>query len=117
MVCEFEGGVRGVMHKWIRTTMNNLALVEGGQAVKDTFGNLAQYLLANAAAELFDFLINAVQAAPFAVLHRNGYDPRQRVSICAVVFADVFSCYFPVEVELAPDLLLDVRIRIRRNDL
>lgn len=53
-----------------RTSVNDLATVEVSEPVEDAFPYLAKHLLPYSAAELFDFAVDAVEAAAFAVFHR-----------------------------------------------
>ena len=110
-------GERQVWKEVERASVDDFAAVEIGQAVQDAFADFAEDFLANAAAEFLHFAVNAVEAAAFAVFHRDGDDAGGGVAVCAVVFADVVGCDLAIEVELSSDLLLRIGVGVCGDDL
>jgi len=54
--------------------VDDFAAVEVSEPVEDAFAYLAKHFLSYSAAELFDFAVDAVETAAFAVFHRDRYD-------------------------------------------
>ena len=78
--------------------MDDLPAVEIRQSVQHALRDLAQHLLAGPTAELFDLLVDTVQATTFAELHRNRDGPRRLVHERSVVLADVIRGTVLVEI-------------------
>jgi hypothetical protein len=97
--------------------MNDLATVEIGQSVQDTFSDLAENLLSSATSKLFDFFVNAVETTTFAELHGNGDCTGRLVHESTIVATDVVGGAIFVEVELTNNLFLDVGVGVCSNDL
>ena len=57
-----------------RTSVDDLAAVEVGEAVEDSFPDFAKHFLSDSAAELLDLSVDAVETSALAVFHRYGYD-------------------------------------------
>ncbi len=117
-VAQLDGAIAAEENvAWFDVPVDDLLAVQVGQASQDPFGNLAEDLLAGAATQALDLLVDAVERSTLAELHGDGDGGGGRVDKSAVVSADVLRRTFLVEAELAHDLLLDIRIRVRGDDL
>ena len=52
-----------------RTSVDNLAAVEVGESVQDSFPYLAEHFLSYSSTELLDLAVDAVETSAFAVFH------------------------------------------------
>lgn len=87
------------------------------QTIQDTFGHLAQYLFTSATTQLPNLLVDAVQAPTFTEFHRDRNGTSRLVHECTVVATDVIRSAMFVEIEFANDLLFDVGVRVRGDNL
>ena len=69
--------------------MNDPSTMKIRQTIQHTLGHLPKDLLARPTTEPLDFLVNAVQGAPFAELHCNGDGGGGRIHEGAIVAANV----------------------------
>lgn len=97
--------------------MDDLLAVKIGQAVQNTFGDLAEDFLAGSSAKFLDFAVDGVEGAAFAELHRNADGCCGRLDESAVVAADVLTGAVFVEAEFSDNLFLDVRVGVGGDDL
>lgn len=98
------------------TSVDDLAAMEIGQAIQDSFSYFSQHLFPCSTAKLFDFSINTIETATFTVFHRNGYGAT-RIIKSAIVFANMLISTLLIEGQFALDLLLNVWIRICCDNL
>ena len=87
------------------------------QPVQNTLSNLAQDLLSSPPTEFFHFLVYTVETATLAEFHGDGYRTSRLIHESAIVATDMLRGTILVEIELAHNLLLHVRVRVRSDDL
>ena len=97
--------------------MDDFSAVEIRQPVQYPFGHLAQHLLSGSTTQFLNFLVYTVQTTSFAEFHCDRDRTRRLVHERAVVTADMVGCTVFVEIKLSNDLLLHVRVGVRRDDL
>jgi len=97
--------------------MNDLPPMKICQTIQDTFGHLAQHLFTSATTQLPDLLVDAVQAPTFTEFHRDRDSTSRLVHECTVIATDVIRSAMFVEIEFSNDLLFDVGVRVRSDDL
>jgi hypothetical protein len=68
-----------------RTSVDDLAAVQVGEAVQHTLGNLSENLLSRPTPKLLDFLVDTVEASTFAEFHSDGNSACRLVHEGAVV--------------------------------
>lgn len=100
-----------------RTSMDDFSPMQVGQPVQHALRHFPQYLFAGPSPELFDLPVHAIQAPALAEFHRDRNIPRRIVPKRAIILANMFRRTFFVEGQLAHNLLLDIRVWVRRDDL
>lgn len=97
--------------------MDNLPAVKIGQSIQHTLCHFTKDFLARPSPKLPDPPVYTVETAPFAEFHDNGYRTRGFIHKGTIVPTNVIRRTVLVKVEFSNDLLLDVRVGIRRDDL
>ena len=101
----------------MRTSMDNFPAMEVDQAVQDTFGHLAQYLFSSSTTQLLNLFVDAVQASTLTEFHGNRNSTSWFIHECTIVATDVIRSAMLVEIEFSDDLLFDVGVWVRSDNL
>ena len=91
--------------------------VEVCQSIQHALGDLAKDLLACSASKLLDLAVHCIERSAFAELHGDADSPCAVVHESTVVTADVVTGAVLVERQFSYDLLLDIGIGVRCDDL
>jgi len=97
--------------------MDNAAAVKVRETAQDTFRHLSEDLFSCPAAQALNLLIDAIQRASLAKLHSNEDASGRSIDKGAIVATDMLGCTALVEIELSDDLLLNIGVRVRGDDL